>query len=306
MRSWIHSVKPLGDFKQVVAQPSTSTDAPALPPLTEALSDASGDKVGPLARALALLFEPSPILYDALAPALAAHIQEAPPVLSYRALIDAALSVIASWPDDRKAQFIAAHPRIGEAKGLSHLSAQEQAAKATSPEVIVRLAHLNACYERRYPGLVYITFVNGRSRAVIKDEMEDALGLEHTVDADEPSADSVESVEVGGETWKAELERAVADVGRIAKSRLSALGIETSPSTARKPYVVLTDMSSAVRLRYVLQAKLHENGYTAHAAGAIDSTVPLSMRYAGPAYNQQTSNRYRNKNLKQTHNTGDI
>ncbi len=177
MRSWIHSVKPLGDFKQVVAHPSTHSDAPALPPLTETLSDTSGQKDGALARALALIFEPSPILYDALAPALAAHIQVAPPVLSYRALIDAALGVISAWPDDRKAQFIAAHPRIGEAKGLSHLSAQEQAAKATSPEVLARLKHLNACYERRYPGLVSITFVNERTRAEIKDEMEDALAL---------------------------------------------------------------------------------------------------------------------------------
>ncbi|KAL1943113.1 hypothetical protein VTO73DRAFT_4784 [Trametes versicolor] len=230
LRSWIHSVKPLGDFKQAIAQPSTSTDPPALPPLTAALSDPSGEQDGPLAHALALLFEPSPILYDALAPALAAHIQTAPPVLSYRALIDAALRVIASWPDDRKAQFIAAHPRIGEANGLSHLSAQEQAAKATSPEVLARLGHLNACYERRYPGLVYITFVNGRSRAEIKDEMEDALKLEHALDADEPSVESVQRVQVGGEAWRVELERAVADVGKIAKSRLGALGIETAQS----------------------------------------------------------------------------
>ncbi|KAI0629258.1 OHCU decarboxylase-domain-containing protein [Trametes polyzona] len=229
MRSWVHSVKPLGDFKLVAAGLSNEDNgAASLPPLLETLSDTSGKDDGALAKALALLFEPSPILYSTLVPALAAHIQHAPPILSYRALIDAALGVIASWPDDQKAQFIAAHPRIGEVKGLSQLSAQEQAAKATPPEVLARLAHLNAYYERRYPGLVYITFVNGRSRAEVKDEMEDALGLEHSLSPDEPPLDSAVSVEVGSEEWHKELERAVEDVGKIAKSRLKTLGVETA------------------------------------------------------------------------------
>ena len=78
-----------------------------------------------------------------------------------------ASNVISGWDDDLKTQFIAGHPRIGEVNGLSQLSAQEQAAKATPPEVLARLAHLNTCYENHYPGLIYITFVNGRSRAQI-------------------------------------------------------------------------------------------------------------------------------------------
>ncbi|KAI0352329.1 hypothetical protein OH77DRAFT_1428626 [Trametes cingulata] len=223
MRSWVHSVKPLGDFK-LASHGST----PALPPLMQALSDTSGKEDGPLARALALLFEPSPVLYNDLVPTLASRLQNATsPILSYPMLIYAALEVIASWPDDLKAQFIAAHPRIGEVKGLSHLSAQEQAAKATPPEVLARLAHLNACYERKYPGLVYITFVNGRSREEIKDEMEDVLGFEHSLSPNEPPVESIQSVEVGAEEWKKELDRAVVDVGRIAKSRLATLGTET-------------------------------------------------------------------------------
>ncbi|KAI9064107.1 hypothetical protein FKP32DRAFT_1625852 [Trametes sanguinea] len=226
MRSWVHSVKPLGDFNQA-ANPLQPVHSPSpLPPLLEAVSDTSGQEDGPLARALALLFEPSPVLYSTLVPALISHIQNAPPILSYHALIDASLGVIASWPADLKAQFIAGHPRIGEVKGLSQLSAQEQAAKATPPEVLARLAHLNACYEHRYPGLVYITFVNGRSRAEIKDEMEEALGIEHSLSPDEPPVHSVGQVEVGGEEWRRELERAIADVGRIAKSRLKALGVD--------------------------------------------------------------------------------
>ena len=73
---------------------------------------------------------------------------------------------------------------------------------------------------------MYITFVNGRSRAEIKDEMEEKLGLEHSTDPDVPPVESIERVEVGGVEWKSELERAVGDVGRIAKSRLGALGVE--------------------------------------------------------------------------------
>ncbi|OSD03079.1 hypothetical protein PYCCODRAFT_1410050 [Trametes coccinea BRFM310] len=230
MRSWIHSVKPLGDFSQA-ANPLQPAHPPSpLPPLLEAASDTSEQEDGPLARALALLFEPSPVLFSTLIPALVSHIQNAPPILSYYALIDASLSVIASWPDDLRAQFIAGHPRIGEVKGLSQLSAQEQAAKATPPEVLARLAHLNACYEHRYPGLVYITFVNGRSRAEIKDEMEEALGLEHSLSPEEPPVQSVGQVEVGSEEWRQELARAIADVGKIAKSRLKTLGVEPNPA----------------------------------------------------------------------------
>ncbi|EJF64225.1 OHCU decarboxylase-domain-containing protein [Dichomitus squalens] len=225
VRSWIHSVRPLGNFG---AQTPSGTEDASLPPFIEAIADASGTKDGPLAKALALLFEASPVLYNALVPGVAAHIQTAPPVLSYSALIDVSLSVISSWSDEPKAQFIAGHPRIGEVKGLSKLSEQEQAAKATPPEILARLAHLNALYERKYPGLVYITFVNGRSRAAIKEELEDKLELEHSVSVDEPLVESIVSVEAGSEEWKRELERAVGDVGKIAKSRLRSLGVEDS------------------------------------------------------------------------------
>ena len=230
MRSWIHSVKPLGDFKEAVSPPSHAqpTSPPTLPPLFQALTDTSGDKTGPLATALALLFEPSPVLHDALVPALAARLQAGPPLPSYPALIDAALAVLAAWPASDKAAFVAGHPRIGEVHGLSALSAREQAARAAPPAVLARLAHLNACYERVYPGLVYITFVNGRSRAEIKDEMEDKLGLGHSLNVDEPPVESVASVQTGGDEWKRELERAVDDVGKIAKSRLQSLGVEGS------------------------------------------------------------------------------
>lgn len=195
-----------------------------LPSLSETLSSSS-DPSSPLARALATLFEPSTTLFAHLVPQLVEHLSSVQ-VTTYSGLIDAALHVVSLWRDPMKAEFIAGHPRIGENTNLSRLSAKEQAAAATPPEILARLAHLNACYEHRYPGLRYITFVNGRSRGMIKEEMEDILGISRSTSPDEPDLASLDTVQVGGEVWEAELERAMRDVGRIAKSRLSALGVE--------------------------------------------------------------------------------
>lgn len=57
------------------------------------------------------------------------------------------------------------------------------------------------------------------------EEMEDVLGFERSLSASEPIVESVDKVEMGGDSWKAELERAVGDIGKIAKSRLETLGL---------------------------------------------------------------------------------
>jgi 2-oxo-4-hydroxy-4-carboxy--5-ureidoimidazoline (OHCU) decarboxylase len=145
------------------------------------------------------------------------------PITTHNGVVRAALSTLATWDDSLKAQFIAAHPRIGERRGLSALSAREQGAGTLEESVLDRLAQLNACYERRYPGLRYVTFVNGRSRAAVAEEMEACLGIGHGEVVDEMR---FEPVEVGDVEWKGELERAVVDVGRIAESRLRAMGYE--------------------------------------------------------------------------------
>ncbi|RXW23035.1 hypothetical protein EST38_g2806 [Candolleomyces aberdarensis] len=186
----------------------------------------------PLAAALSILFEHSPILVSKLEPQLSEIFDKSPssssPLSSYEELIDLSLAEITQWDIPAQSEFISGHPRIGESSNLSKLSAKEQGAqgvKPTPPEVLKRLEHLNAAYEVKYPGLRYITFVNGRSRAAIAEEMEGVLGWEHSLGPDQPSLDTVQPVEKSNEAWLSELKRAVGDVGKIAKSRLGSLGV---------------------------------------------------------------------------------
>ncbi|OCH93629.1 hypothetical protein OBBRIDRAFT_275659 [Obba rivulosa] len=224
----------------------------SLPALSAALSSPPTED-SPLAEALSLFFEPSAPLFTHLLPALHAQLvspADAERVTTYPALLRAACAILETWPPALQTAFVGAHPRIGETRGLSRLSAAEQGQAACprtspaapppdspsepptpamspgadDPAVLSRLAHLNACYEARFPGLRYITFVNGRPRAAIRDELDKFLR------AQEPDASrdvaSVLPVPVGGEAWSAELRRAVRGVGRIAESRLGKLLVE--------------------------------------------------------------------------------
>ncbi|EEB92911.1 hypothetical protein MPER_08507 [Moniliophthora perniciosa FA553] len=141
------------------------------------LDDVQNGQSGPsssLATALSILFEHSDIIASTLEPQLRQILAARnEPLTSFTQLIDLTITQLQSWEKDLQAQFVAGHPRIGESKNLSVLSAKEQGAAlspstpSVTPEVLARLAHLNACYEKRYPGLRYIIFVNGRSRAAV-------------------------------------------------------------------------------------------------------------------------------------------
>ncbi|KAG5639086.1 hypothetical protein H0H81_007030 [Sphagnurus paluster] len=199
----------------------------SLPKISELSNSVSGP-LSPLARSLSILFEHSSVLVNRLEPELAESLA---PLSSYSELIDTALTALRSWSRSLQSEFISGHPRIGETQNLSNLSAIEQGdaksgASPTPPEVLARLAHLNACYEARYPGLRYITFVNGRSRQAIAEEMEDRLDFEHSLSRDIPPVSSVRAVEVNSPEWDVELQRALGDIGLIAKSRLTSLGVE--------------------------------------------------------------------------------
>jgi 2-oxo-4-hydroxy-4-carboxy--5-ureidoimidazoline (OHCU) decarboxylase len=197
-------------------------------PSLELIRQGASDPTSPLAQTLSILFEPSPILLSKLEPQLSPHLKSQP-LPSYTHLITLALNELNKWDISSQSEFISGHPRIGETRNLSNLSAAEQggataAVNPTPPDVLARLKHLNACYEAEYPGLRYITFANGRSRAEIAEEMEDVLDIEHSRSPDEPPLAMFTSKARGrtDEKWLSELKRAVEDVGKIAESRLES------------------------------------------------------------------------------------
>lgn len=187
------------------------------------------DAKQPLKDVLVSLFEHSDVLAQHLLAELLATQPDTPRVYhrsDIESVLGRSMDIIRGWDPELQAQFIGGHPRIGETKNLSVLSSKEQSggtSQPTPPEVLARLAHLNACYEHVYPGLRYITFVNGRSRAVIAEEMEDKLEITHSLSPDHPSVESFVPIEEHSPVWRKELGRAVEDVGRIAQSRLAKL-----------------------------------------------------------------------------------
>lgn len=100
--------------------------------------------------------------------------------------------------------------------------------------MICRLAHLNQLYCKVYPGLRYITFVNGRTRAQIIPEFESILGLPHSsVGKDEPKIPPLNSAEADRMVktsemveWRKECDRGLQDVWLIGRARLKGLGLE--------------------------------------------------------------------------------
>ncbi|CAK7895508.1 hypothetical protein CAAN1_05S03906 [[Candida] anglica] len=84
--------------------------------------------------------------------------------------------------DDRISKIIAAHPRLGAPKPgttkqetLSVHSSSEQRSLQGTPEEQAKLAGLNEKYEETFPGLRYVVFVNGRSRVVVMENMEERI-----------------------------------------------------------------------------------------------------------------------------------
>lgn len=199
---------------------------PKLPSLSQIVGNSDVfDERNALTSALSTLFEPSPILLAKLVPELHPKLHqpsERPTPLTYNSLIDFARDTISLWSIEDQASFVGAHPRIGEVSNLSALSASEQAARATPPEVLERLKVLNEAYERKFEGLRYITFVNGRSRKEVMQEMQEVLGVGNKTFG----LEDIGKVKQGDEEYLTECRRAVEDVAKIAKSRLSALGVD--------------------------------------------------------------------------------
>ncbi|GJN91712.1 hypothetical protein Rhopal_004735-T1 [Rhodotorula paludigena] len=193
----------------------------------------------PYVPVLSLLLEPSPPLKHLLAPQLHAYIAALPAgdkPRSYADLVDLCAQLLAQWDVEDQADFLAAHPRIGETKNLSQASAGEQGPKngqqGTPGEVLKRLQVLNALYEDAFPGLRFITFVNGRSRAEIVPEIESLLDL--SIPPPSPSTPEPRLSDLraklrvspaGSAAWRAELHRGIDAMWAIAKDRAGKMGV---------------------------------------------------------------------------------
>lgn len=127
------------------------------------------------AETLDLLFEPSPAIHDSLLPVVRTAEYK-----SYAELIDACqirlLSMAAASsdddttdPDPNLLSILSSHPRLGARRVESAQSAAEQANLAGEGE---ELEVLNGEYEKTFPGLRYVVFVNGRGRPEIMEDMK--------------------------------------------------------------------------------------------------------------------------------------
>lgn len=129
------------------------------------------------AAILDLLFEPSTHLHTLSVPLLHEKQFE-----SYADLISAVgvqladLAESASSSDTEWLESILrSHPRLGAKKVDSAQSQVEQAQLQGTTDETAQLLALNEEYERKYPGLRYVVFVNGRSRSVVADDMRQRI-----------------------------------------------------------------------------------------------------------------------------------
>ena len=81
--------------------------------------------------------------------------------------------VVATLDDAEKVEALAAHPAIGQRKGLSDRSAAEQGTDA-DPAVLSELAYLNQVYEEKF-GFRFVVFVDGRPKSEILEILQHRL-----------------------------------------------------------------------------------------------------------------------------------
>ncbi|KAL2015646.1 hypothetical protein VTK56DRAFT_5067 [Thermocarpiscus australiensis] len=159
--------------------PSSSSAAlnPTATPFLPAISSLPTLPDAALRATLDLLFEPAPALHALALPTL-----RAVSFASYDDLIAAlrdqllGIADAVDRGDDADARcrlhsILGSHPRLGErnkGEGMSGLSREEQRHLCEEGEV---LRGLNEEYERRFPGLRYVVWVNGRGREEIVRDM---------------------------------------------------------------------------------------------------------------------------------------
>lgn len=157
-----------------------ATVAPARLPAISSLSRLS---LAQQTEILDLLFEPSPSIHELLLPLFRKKefasyddfIAEAHVVFSALRTSSPSSADDDEYPDARSKlhSILGSHPRLGAKKVESAQSAAEQAQLQSGDGS--ELAALNAEYERTFPGLRYVVFVNGRPRPVIMENMRERI-----------------------------------------------------------------------------------------------------------------------------------
>ncbi|KAM0700338.1 hypothetical protein Q7P35_012059 [Cladosporium inversicolor] len=139
--------------------PPAST-LPTLPPQTQS-------------AILSLLFEPSPSLHTTLSPLLTTPHPTYPSLIT---TIKSHLLSLRTTDPSLLLSILASHPRLGAKKVESAQSAAEQAKLQEGAEEEGRvLEELNAEYERVFPGLRFVVWVNGRGRGEIMGIMRERI-----------------------------------------------------------------------------------------------------------------------------------
>ncbi|CDR87402.1 uncharacterized protein SPSC_00528 [Sporisorium scitamineum] len=159
---------------------------------------------------------------------------------SYEGLLDVARFCVEDepgWEVERRAKFIGGHPRIGAllnapTSELSEESRKEQMKGGqVDPATLERLAKLNAIYEAKYPGLRFVTYVAGRSRAAVADEIASLLGEKVASLKDAKDLAKSEVRPQGTDEWQSELDRASDALWEIAVDRAGKLKAEAGSTT---------------------------------------------------------------------------
>jgi 2-oxo-4-hydroxy-4-carboxy--5-ureidoimidazoline (OHCU) decarboxylase len=119
-------------------------------------------------QVLSLLFEPSPALHSLILPLIRSR-----SLPTYSDLAHATREALSSLSMDSTVllDILSAHPRLGAKKVDSEQSQAEQKSLGNENE-LAELQRLNEEYEKKFPGLRYVVFVNGRSREEVMKDMK--------------------------------------------------------------------------------------------------------------------------------------
>ncbi|KAG8530435.1 uncharacterized protein KY384_004937 [Bacidia gigantensis] len=139
-----------------------------LPPIDDILTLSSPEQ----AAILDSLFEPSPLLHELCLPSLGRY-----KFSNYDELIAFVGRLLNDLFESGKTtqldEVLVSHPRLGATSVQSSQSQGEQSQlQSSDSRESEKLTQMNAIYEHNFPGLRYVTFVDGRQRGALLEDMQ--------------------------------------------------------------------------------------------------------------------------------------